>query len=439
MLGGHCITQYHSCCILRTRSLFSPAKLEETLEFFKRNVKMAKSKRNSLQFLSILFLLLNFMSLQVYSMDTVNLVDFCNQTIIGDGMIVNSHRESRKYYFVTIGTDCRLTMQAISPTDNIEFQFRFFLVYSLMHVSSIRELTTVSTLHELHNTTGDPTDIATSNPGQSGAREPSPTGKWELTDPCNAGSYLQFYDGKDLSATPIGQPLCGKTIPQPVSSTGNYLTLRLVTRGQQPRVDFVGDFTSFTSGSNSSNCSNESYFHCSSGKCIPASLVCDDTGIDNCGDGSDQLPHPPSNCRDPSSGVSSPKTDSTTTAQAASSLSSSSSSSTANLLCETVNKNQDHGPNTVPELGSIADDKMYFSLIALYIILGITAGIVLLVWCCWSPGWFVWRLSVCSAVPCCNSICAYCQLCTRSCSSKDNNRISKVTPLNTESPSSDGD
>lgn len=41
------------------------------------------------------------------------------------------------------------------------------------------------------------------------------------------------------------------------------------------------------SGFNQTECSGEPYFTCRNGKCIPLSLVCDDKGIDNCGDGSD--------------------------------------------------------------------------------------------------------------------------------------------------------
>lgn len=49
----------------------------------------------------------------------VNVVDFCGQNIQGDGMIVNSHQESKKYYFVTMGTDCHFTMQAASSKDKV--------------------------------------------------------------------------------------------------------------------------------------------------------------------------------------------------------------------------------------------------------------------------------------------------------------------------------
>uniref|UniRef100_H3CK40 Low density lipoprotein receptor class A domain containing 2 n=1 Tax=Tetraodon nigroviridis TaxID=99883 RepID=H3CK40_TETNG len=200
-----------------------------------------------------LLLLLLSLTRRCSAIETVNVVDFCGQIIRGDGMIVNSHLESKKYYFVTMGTDCHLTMQASSPKDKVQFHFRFFLVYSLLRVAPLLD--------------------STSGEGSS--------------DPCHAGSYVQFYDGRDRGSPPLGPPLCGKSPPRPVLSTGNYLTLRLVTRGTQPRVDFVGDFTSFRLGFNQSECSSEPYFNCRNGKCIPLSLVCDDKGIDNCGDGSD--------------------------------------------------------------------------------------------------------------------------------------------------------
>ncbi|KAG6921171.1 low density lipoprotein receptor class A domain containing 2, partial [Chelydra serpentina] len=50
------------------------------------------------------------------------------------------------------------------------------------------------------------------------------------------------------------------------------------------------------SGFTASECSEEPYFQCRNSKCIPRSLVCDRTGIDNCGDGSDQAAHPPAKC-----------------------------------------------------------------------------------------------------------------------------------------------
>ncbi|XP_043531464.1 low-density lipoprotein receptor class A domain-containing protein 2 isoform X3 [Chiloscyllium plagiosum] len=314
---------------------------------------------------AILFLILN--TLHVDSMQTVSLVDSCGQSIRADGIIINSHQESQKGYFVTVGTDCEFTMEAISPRDKIQFQFRFFLVYSLLRESSILQpITAVQLLQP--NVTGTLSLLSTSRPGQ---RVGLPLQGEEVIDTCNAGSYVRFYDGKDRHSPPIRSLLCGKRIPKPVLSTGNYLTLRLVTRGQQPRVDFVGDFTSFQPGFETSACSEEQYFQCQNGKCIPKSLVCDSKSIDNCGDGSDESELHPTKCK---------------------------------------------------------DSKSYVSLLALYIILGVIAGLVLLFWCCWSPGWFIWRLSVCRFLPCCNSFCAACQLCTHSCCQTDNNRLSKVTP-----------
>ena len=45
-----------------------------------------------------------FVRLMSLRLSTVNVVDFCGQTIKGDGMVVNSHKDSKKYYFVTTGT-----------------------------------------------------------------------------------------------------------------------------------------------------------------------------------------------------------------------------------------------------------------------------------------------------------------------------------------------
>lgn len=161
------------------------------------------------------------------------MVDFCGQTIRGDGMIVTSHQESKKYYFVDIGTDCHLTMQASSPKDKVQFYFRFFLVYSLLRMAPL-----------------SPAPLFPESSRGSDFLNP----RLELTsgessgDLCHSGSYIQFYDGPDRSSPILGPPLCGKSPPRPVLSTGNYLTLKLVTRGTQPRVDFVGDFTAFRLG-----------------------------------------------------------------------------------------------------------------------------------------------------------------------------------------------
>ncbi|XP_051894928.1 low-density lipoprotein receptor class A domain-containing protein 2 [Pristis pectinata] len=353
----------------------------------------------------------------------VNLVDFCGQTIRADGIIINSHQESQKYYFVTVGTDCRFTMQAASPKDKVQFQFRFFLVYSLLRESSILQPTTAPPLLQ-RNATGPLSLLNTSRPRQRAAL---PLIGEEIVDTCNAGSYVQFYDGKDRTSPPIGSLLCGKTIPKPILSTGNYLSLRLVTRGQQPRVDFVGHFTSYRPGLKSSECSGEAYFQCQNGKCIPMSLVCDSESIDNCGDGSDESAFFSENCKDSSSILPTPNETSTSTMEHNNSPSPSISLST---FCQTPRRHHHLLSNSIPYPDPAADNKSYVSLLTLYIILGVIAGIVLLFWCCWSPGWLVWRLSVCRFLPCCNSFCAACQLCTHSCCRMDKNRLAKVTPQN---------
>ncbi|XP_069597980.1 low-density lipoprotein receptor class A domain-containing protein 2 isoform X1 [Ranitomeya imitator] len=344
-----------------------------------------------------------------HCLQTVSMVDFCGQTVGGDGMIVRSHADSRKYYFVATGTDCHVTMRAAALKDKVQFQFRFFLVYSLLRMSN---------------------GSARASPSQDTPRPPG-----ARSDPCNAGSYVQFYDGRGLHAEPLGFPLCGKTIPRPVLSTGAHLTLRLVTRGQQPRVDFVGDFTSFRVGFNASECWSEPYFSCHNGKCVPDSLVCDPHGIDNCGDGSDQASGPPANCvsTDRRSGgpgtigtrtPAEAKTPGTTTVPDLQLL-------VGNLTCGNEANQKSLVPDVVRPHGSSLERRSYASFHYLYIILGFVVVVALLFWCCWSPGWFIWRVGVCRSIPCCNSFCASCHLCTRSCILQDKVRPCKVTPQDT--------
>ncbi|KAM7324088.1 hypothetical protein ACRRTK_016393 [Alexandromys fortis] len=212
--------------------------------------------------------LLGTTALAVSALGTADLTDMCGQTWQGDALQLRSHSASRKFYFVTPNTDCMLWLHAATPEDRMRFQFRFFLVYSLSSATRITAAT-VSTK-------------ATRAPNAS-----SP-------DPCSPGSYLQFYDGPQGAPRALGPPICGLTIPAPLTSSGPWLGLRLVTRGRQPRVDFLGEVTSFRLGF----CGT--YFRCRNSRCVPRSLLCDDRDMDNCGDGSDQDTQPPASCRGPS-------------------------------------------------------------------------------------------------------------------------------------------
>lgn len=148
-----------------------------------------------------------------------DLVDLCGQTWQGAGLRLRSHSASRRFYFVAPDTDCGLWMRAAAAGDRIRFQFRFFLVYSLAAAARAPPV----------------------SPAPN-ASSPAPA------DPCAPGSYLQFYEGPPGAPRPLGAPLCGLTIPAPVASSGPFLGLRLLTRGRQPRVDFVGEATSFRLG-----------------------------------------------------------------------------------------------------------------------------------------------------------------------------------------------
>ncbi|CAB1354089.1 unnamed protein product, partial [Coregonus sp. 'balchen'] len=324
---------------------------------------MAK-KGNQLQSLSKVFVLLSVMTVKTNPLETVNVVDFCGQNIRGDGMIVNSHQESKKYYFVTMGTDCHLTMQAASPKDKVQFHFRFFLVYSLLRLAP-----------------QSPSPLFPESP-RGTQLEPS-TPVVDPGDPCHAGSYIQFYDGRDKNSPPIGPTLCF----------------------------------------NHSACSGEPYFPCRNGKCIPMSLVCDDKGIDNCGDGSDLEDHLPSGCKG-HSGITPVQLP---VQQAFKVVTPPPPVLNSPTLPMSTYRNCGT-PDGIPNHNSVTDSPPYLSLLALYIVLGVIAGVVLLCWCCWSPGWFLWRISICRFLPCCNSACASCQLCARSCVQNKEHRPAKVSP-----------
>ncbi|XP_053257015.1 low-density lipoprotein receptor class A domain-containing protein 2 isoform X2 [Podarcis raffonei] len=312
-----------------------------------KETKMSKpAHRGALQAWGKWLLLLNAAVPAVSTMQTVSVVDFCGQTLHGDGMVLTSHRDSRRYYFVVASTDCQLTMQAATPKDKVQFQFRFFLVYSMVRSPS-------STLAS--RASNDHPTLAL----------PKSRRERETPDPCTAGSYVQFYDGQNHTAKPLGMPLCGKNIPRPVISTSNFLTLRLVTRGQQPRVDFVGDFTSIRTGS-------------------PTLL-------------------PPLNNADASSAVN---------------------ALPSQVTCAGPQESQLLPPGTATWDKTDKRKPILASLAAIL-------GAAFVFWCCWNPGWFIWRMGACRYLPGCNSVCAACHLCPRSCTHR---KPPKVTPHGSTEP-----
>ncbi|XP_044277106.1 low-density lipoprotein receptor class A domain-containing protein 2 [Varanus komodoensis] len=315
-----------------------------------------------------------------------SLVDFCGQTLQGDGVILTSHRDSRRFYFVATGTDCQLTLQAASPRDKVQFQFRFFLVYSLLRVPP----------------SGAPG--AGKSPQPPGS--PWPPGQREATGLCTAGPYVRFYDGEDRSGTPLGTALCGTNIPRPVRSTGSRLTLRLVTRGQQPRVDFVGDFTSLRTGLNASACRAESYFPCRNGACIPPGLVCDGSGVDNCGDGTDQAAQPPARCKGPTTPVLPP--------------------SAASVLPTQASCARSRDGRLLPPGGSARDDAARWK--PLLVSLAALVGAAVLYWCCRNPGWLLWRAGACRRRPGHSPAGHLCTCC------RGHRALAKVTPQGSPEP-----
>ncbi|XP_047579741.1 low-density lipoprotein receptor class A domain-containing protein 2 [Lutra lutra] len=313
-------------------------------------------------------LLLGAAALAVSALETANLVDLCGQTWQGAGLLLHSHSASRRFYFVAPDTDCWLWMRAAAAGDRIRFQFRFFLVYSLAGAA------------------GAPPASPASN-ASSPAR----------ADPCAPGSYLQFYEGPPGAPRPLGAPLCGLTIPAAVASSGTFLGLRLLTRGRQPRVDFVGDATSFRLGA----CG--AYFRCRNGRCVPPSLVCDRWGMDNCGDGSDQAPWPPANCRGPplvpsqAGGTDGPVSKTLTLPSA---FSSAGTLQMAAQRTPITGRGPEQQGTTAPLGGSWLRGVALVSSLVLA-----SAGLLMgLLWCCCSSHWRAWWAGAQGLCPSC-TIC----------------------------------
>ncbi|XP_004637802.1 low-density lipoprotein receptor class A domain-containing protein 2 [Octodon degus] len=297
-----------------------------------------------------LLLLLGTATLAVPDLQTADLTQLCGQTWQGAGLLLRSHAASRRFYFVAPDTDCGLWLQAAAPGNRIRFQFRFFLVYSLTKAAP-----------------KPPPDASTPAPSH----------------PCAPGSYLQLYEGPPGAPRPLGAPLCGLTIPASVTSSGRFLGLRLVTRGRHPRVDFVGEVTSFHLGP----C--DTYFRCQNGRCIPPSLVCDHWGMDNCGDGSDQGSWPPASCRGPSlppSQAGSTVNDSSKPATLSVTLSS------TGLLGGAVQKRHPEGQECAQRDAALEGPGLHALALASLLLLASAGLLVGLLWRLCSSGWAVWQL-----------------------------------------------
>ncbi|XP_073937164.1 LOW QUALITY PROTEIN: low-density lipoprotein receptor class A domain-containing protein 2 [Castor canadensis] len=312
--------------------------------------------------LPLRLLLLGMAALTTSAVDTAELVAACGGTWRGDALLLRSHAASRSFYFVTPDTDCGLWARAAAPGDRIRFQFRFFLVYSL-----------------------EPANASSSAPP---------------AQPCAPGSFLQFYEGPPGAPRPLGAPLCGLTIPAPVTSSGPFLGLRLVTRGRQPRVDFVGEVTSFRLGP----CGT--YFRCRNGRCIPLNLVCDRWGMDNCGDSSDQSPWPPANCRGPSP---LPNQTGSTDDDTSEPLTPSPTLETTGSLQTAAQRSLPAGWDTAQQ--NLEESQFRGMALASSLLLA-SAGLLMgLLWCCCSPSRPVWKPWAISLSLKCGAACNICYLC----------------------------
>ncbi|CAM9944454.1 unnamed protein product [Lampetra fluviatilis] len=302
------------------------------------------------------------------AIDSAHLVEVCGRSLTAEGLVLSSHRESRRFYFVGADTDCWLSVRAAGPDQRLIFQFRFFLVYSLLRV-----------------TPAPGASLSPPPPNAPALDAPHAPGASE--DPCHAGSYLQFYDGVGRGAPSLGPPLCGKSIPEAVVSHGRALTLRLVTRGKLPRVDFVGDFSAFTLESNGSSgatcgpdpCTSR-YFRCRNARCVPWSLVCDARGLDNCGDESDETHILPPACAG-SVAVAVPG---------------------AALTPDGGPARPPLPPGGGPEPPRPARGSVVGPGVAAALLSALLLGLALWCCCCACPGWCAWRLGACAPlVPAC--------------------------------------
>lgn len=103
------------------------------------------------------------------------------------------------------------------------------------------------------------------------------------------GDYVELYDGDSVSSRSMGR-YCGNTF-NPVTSTGNSLTLKFVTDGYTQYQGFKL-FYNFTNQIIRSCPGNK--FRCDNGYCLASTYKCDQD--DDCGDDSDEMNCPVVTC-----------------------------------------------------------------------------------------------------------------------------------------------
>ncbi|XP_008060923.1 low-density lipoprotein receptor class A domain-containing protein 2 [Carlito syrichta] len=277
------------------------------------------------------FLLLGVVALTVSALETADLVDLCGRTRRGDALLLRSHPASRSFYFVAPDTDCRLWVRAAAPGDRIRFQFRFFRGHGW----------TLGGVSETH---------------------------------VSKGRGLLELKSQALANPAAFGPLHSRSQQCLTSSAGPVtLALRLEMR-QAGEVTGLGPCGA--------------YFRCRNGRCVPTSLVCDRWGMDNCGDGSDQGPWPPANCRDPSLAPSwAGSTEANTSKPPMLSL----ALGSAGSLWIAAEQNSPAGQDSTQQDAALEGPRLRGVALAFSLLLA-SAGLLLgFVWCCCSPGRLAWQ------------------------------------------------
>ncbi|XP_077981993.1 tolloid-like protein 2 [Glandiceps talaboti] len=104
----------------------------------------------------------------------------------------------------------------------------------------------------------------------------------ERADVSSCYDYLEIYWGTSPSSY-LRYRGCGSDTPLDIHSSGNAVTLRLVTGSENAHTGFSLIYTSYTTGS---YCGGTGQFDCGNIRCIHTYLLCD--CIDNCGNNKDE-------------------------------------------------------------------------------------------------------------------------------------------------------